>query len=120
MPSNLPILSFSRSKIEFVRVTPTLAQMIPQTRHYTNRTKIFAEFESFFEDFNEFVKLNPVSELKLMKAEIFSRKWYLPGAQFWAAPYQLKDAVSLGALALSPSNSLGTRSAMLFHFNHKE
>ncbi len=71
-------------------------------------------------DFEEFMKLNNVPAWKSMGAEIFSRKWYVPGAQFGATPYQLKDAVSLGALAFSPLNSLATRSAMLLHFNHRE
>ena len=97
-----------------------MAQMIPQTRHYTDRSIIFDHFKDLFYDFEEFVKLNIVPAWKSMGAEIFSREWYVPGAQFGAAPYQLKDAVSLGALAFSSSNSLATRSAMLFHFNHRE
>ena len=109
-----------RSKFELDRATPTTAQMIPQTRHYTDRSIIFDHFKDLFYDFEEFVKLNIVPAWKSMGAEIFSREWYVPGAQFGAAPYQLKDAVSLGALAFSSSNSLATRSAMLFHFNHRE
>ena len=54
---------------------------------------------------------------KSMDAEIFSKKLYLPGALFRAAPYQLKDAFTLGKFIFGPSYSLGTRCSVLYHQN---
>ena len=53
-------------------------------------------------------------------AEFFSKKWFVPGALFSAHPYQLKDAVALFGFVLKSSNSLATRSTILFHYNYRE
>ena len=73
-----------------------MAQMMPQTRHYTDRTIIFEENEEHFSWFEDFTKQHKTASWKSMDAEFFSKKWYLPGTLFRAAPYQLKDAFALG------------------------
>jgi len=94
--------------------------MMPQTRHYTDRGHIFANFKEYFKDNNEFVKLYGLHCCESIGAEFFSKKWFVPGAFFSTHPYQLKDAMSLLGFVLSPSNSLATRSAILYHFNFGE
>ena len=93
-----------------------MAQMVPQTRHYTECSRIFEHFEEHFTSVEEFGK----NKWQTLGAEKFSKKWFVPGAQFGATPYQLKDAVALGALVFSPLNTLGTRAAVMFHFNYTE
>jgi hypothetical protein len=78
------------------------------------------QFKAHFYSFDEFVKIHCASSWKSMVAVIFSRKWYLPGAFFRNAPYQLKDAVALGTFVFSPSASLGTHSAISYHTNYAE
>ena len=96
---------------------PTVTQMMPQTRHYVDRRLIFDKFEDMFEDYDDFTKTFDVNGWKSIGAELFSRKWFVPGALFSAHRYQLKDAMSLLGFLLSSSNSLATRSAILYHFN---
>ncbi len=57
---------------------------------------------------------------KLVGAEIYSETWFVQGSKFSDHPYQLKDAVALGALLFNLANALVTRAALLFHFNHNE
>ena len=94
--------------------------MRPQTRHFTERSLIFNHFEALFSSFDDFVKKNCIATWKSMDAELFSRKWYLPGALFLDAPYQLKDAIELGKFVFGPLRSLGTLSAVLYHQNYSE
>ena len=101
-------------------MTPTVAQMRPQSRHYTDRALIFERFKEHLSSFDDFMKVHCVSSWKLMDAVFFSKKWYLPGSFFRNAPCQLKDAVALGTFVFSPSASLGTRSAILYHANYAE
>ena len=96
---------------------PTVTQMMPQTRHYVDRRLIFNKFVDIFEDYDDFTKTCDVNCWKSIGAEVFSRKWFVPGAFFSTHPYQLKDAMSLLGFALSSSNLLATRSAILYHFN---
>ena len=84
--------------------TPTAVQMIPETRHYVDLGLIFEQFESYFINNDDFVKLFNVSCRESIGAELISRKWWVPGAYFSANPYQLKDAVALCAFALNSSN----------------
>ena len=78
------------------------------------------QFKAHFNYFDEFVKIHSASSWKSMDAVIFSTKWYLPGAFFRNALYQLKDAVALGTFVFSPSASLRTHSAILYHTNYAE
>ena len=93
---------------------------MPQTRHYIERGQIFAKFKECFKDNNEFVKLYGLHCCESIGAEFFSKKRFVPGAFFSPHPNQLKDAMSLLGFVLSPSNSLATRSAILYHFNFGE
>ena len=99
---------------------PTVTQMIPQTRHYVDRRLIFDKVEVIIEDYDAFTRIYDINCWKSIGAELFSRKWFVPGALFSAHPYQLKDAISLLGFALSNSNSLATRSAILYHCNYAE
>jgi hypothetical protein len=94
--------------------------MIPQTRNYVDRRLIFEKFEDMFEDYDDFTRIYDVNCWKSIGAEFFSKKWFVPGAFFSTHRYQLKDAMSLLGFALSDSNSLATRSAILYHFNFGE
>ena len=98
----------------------TVTQMMPQTRHYIERGQIFANFKEHFKDNNEFTKLDGLHCCESIGAEVFSKKWFVPGAFFSTHPYQLKDAISLLGFALISSNSLATRLAILYHFNFVE
>jgi hypothetical protein len=120
IPSIIPFVWPHRRNIELPHTTPTAVKMLPQTRHCVDRAKIFDQFKQHYKCFEEFTVLNSNSVWESLGGECFSKKLYLPGAQFGATPYQLKGAVSLGSLAFSPLNSLATRSAMLFHFNYPE
>ena len=95
-----------------------MAQMIPMTRFYTDRSKIFDHFKEHFKSFEEFSRLNAMNES--VGAEKYSKIWFVPGTLFAASPHQLKDAVAVCTLVLGPTKILGTRSSMLFHFNYKE
>ena len=99
---------------------PIVTQMMPQTRHYVDRRLIFDNFEDMFEDYDDFTKIYDVNCWKSIGAEFFSKKWFVPGALFSAHPYQLKDAVALFVFVLNGSNSLATRSTILFHYNYRE
>jgi len=94
--------------------------MLPQTRHYVNLSLVFAKFQILFKDHAEFTKTYDVSSWKSIGAELFSRKWFVPGALFSSRPYQLKDAVALFGFVLNSSNLLATRSTILFHCNYWE
>ena len=94
--------------------------MRPQTRHYIERTIIFERFKDYFSSHDDFMKKDGVPMWKLLGAEIYSRKWYLPGALFSSAPYQLKDAIAFGNFVFSPPRALGTRSAVLYSQNYPE
>jgi hypothetical protein len=91
-----------------------MAQMSPQTRHNVDRRLIFNRFKALFKDHAEFTRIYDVSSWKSHGAELFSRKWFVPGALFSARPYQLKDVVALFGFVLSSSNLLETRSAIYF------
>lgn len=93
-----------------------MAQMIPRTRFYTDRTKIFDHFKEHFESFEEFSRLNAMSEY--VGAEKYSD--VCAGFKVSDHPYQLKDAVALGGLLFNLANALATRAALLFDFNHNE
>ena len=99
---------------------PTVTQMMPQTRHYVDRCLIFDKFDDMFKDYDDFTRICDVNFWKSIGAEFFSKKWFVPGAFFSAHPYQLKDAMSLMGFALSTTNSLTTRSAILYHSNFGE
>ena len=109
-----------RAQIDGVTESPTVAQMPPQTRHYVDRRLIFNRFKALFKDHAEFTRIYDVSSWKSHGAELFSRKWFVPGALFSARSYQLKDAVSLSGFLLNSSNSLATHSAVLYHCNYRE
>ena len=99
---------------------PTAAEMIPQSRHYIDRQLIFEAFKSDFEDYHEFLAISSIQTWQSLGAEKYSKTWFVPGSKFQTTPYQLKDAVALGALLFNQANALATRSALLFHFNHNE
>ena len=109
-----------RGQFDGVRETPTVAQNLPQSRHYVDRRLIFDRFEIHFKDYAEFTRIYDVSSWKALGAELFSRKWFVPGTLFSARSYQLKDSVALFGFVLNSSNSLATRSAILFHCNYVE
>ena len=101
---------------EQICAPPTVEQMRPQTRHYVYADLIYDEFKQYYVTFDEFMKL----VRKSTGCELFSRKWYMPGSQFWEAPYQLKDATALCNVAFRAERSLGTLAAILFHTNYSE
>ena len=92
--------------------------MRPCTRHFVRTDLIFNAFRLNFTDYVEFATINGNAIWKSMGGVIFSKKMYLPGAFHLDAPYQLKDAVALGSFVFGPSRVLGTRSAVLFHYNY--
>ena len=56
----LALIFFSipiRSKTGLVLVTPTAVQMLPQTRHYMDRSQIFKKFKDNFKSVAEFTEL---------------------------------------------------------------
>ena len=106
--------------MESVSVHPTVTHMMPQTRHYVDRRLFFDNFGDMFEDYDDFTKTCDVNSWKSIGAELFSRKWFVPGAIFSAHRYQLKDAMSLSGFVLSTSNLLSTRSAILYRCNFGE
>jgi len=52
-------------------VTPSIAQMMPQTRLYIERGLIFANFKDHFNDNNEFIKMYGRHCCKSIGAEFF-------------------------------------------------
>ena len=94
--------------------------MTPQSRHDVERSLIFDHFKVHFNNLDGFAKLYGLHCCESFGAELFSKKWFVPGAFFPANPYQLKDAVSLSGLLLDSSNLLATRSAVLYHCNYGE
>ena len=108
------------AQIDGVTETPSIAQLMPQTRHYIESGQIFVNFKEHFQDYQGFTKLYGLHCCDSIGAEFFSKKWFVPGALFSAHPYQLKDAMSLLGFALNSSNLLATRSVILFHCNYGE
>ena len=84
-----------RGQIDGVLETPSMTQMLPQTRHYVNLSLVFAKFQILFKDHAEFTKTYDVSSWKSIGAELFSRKWFVPGALFSSRPHQLSWKMQL-------------------------
>ena len=70
-----------------------MTQMLPQTHLNVNLSLFFVKFQVLFKDHAGFTKTYDVPSWKSLGAELFTRKWFVPGALFSARPYQLKDAV---------------------------
>jgi hypothetical protein len=60
--------------------THTIAQMMPQTRHYVDRRLNFDKFDDMFFYYDDFTKIHDFNCWKSIGAELFSRKWFVPGA----------------------------------------
>ena len=110
----------SRGHIEGVSAKPTAAQMVPRSRHWTSRDRIFAEYQEHFNDASDFSASVKASAWYALGAVKHNKKIFVPGTLHGGAPYSLSDAAKLGAYALHSSRTLGTRAAVLFHFNHPE
>lgn len=98
---------------------PTLEQMIPLTRHYTELSLIFGQFKAHFTNYEEFIKTFPPALWIAKGAEKFSKKWFVPGTKYNTDPYQLKDAIALGKFVQQPERILSTRAALMFHCDYE-
>jgi len=74
----------------------------------------------YFKDFEDFMQKIKASEWKKLGGELYDSKWYVPSGSFASHPYQLNDAMKLGALVLHKSRARGTCAAVLFHTNFPE
>lgn len=111
---------YTRGHNEGVCAKPTAAQMVPLSRHWTSRDLIFARFTKHFDgvsDFNASIMPSAWCALGALK---HNRTMFVPGTLHGGAPYSLSDAVKLAAYALHGSRVLGTRAAVLFHWNYPE
>ena len=78
-----------RAQIDGVSDTPSVAQMMPQTRHYVDSRLVFDVFKVIFKDHAGFTRVYDVSSWKSVGAQLFSRNWFVPGALFSAHPHQV-------------------------------
>ena len=93
-----------RNRCDFLEFStkPSVEQMRPKNRHYTDRDKIFEESQAHFSTFDEFTEQSSVASWKAMGAENFSKKCYVPGALFRDAHYRLIDAVGRWPYIFAP------------------